>query len=447
MRICPAVLLLLSALVSAEESTLEERVRRLEEGAAGRDGSLAPEPGRSAAGGSQVDVFFRESLKFQSEDGNFDGSIGGQVQVAYRSYIHNNERIQSDTVSLRKVQLRLSARLFKDWEVALQPTSSNSGAFTLDDAYVGFARWHFLKLRVGQFKAPFSLEQNTSDRFIDLPERSVADRLTPGREVGAMIHGEPIEKILSYGLMVSNGTGKAAFDENSDKDLSARVYVRPLATTENEWLKGLHIGVAGTFGRRDLRSGVLPYTFTVPMTLTTFATAGPNAPAVKFNEKRARLGAELAWCFGPASVKAEYMRTRDKYTVDGPDPDHSHANITAAHVWATVLLTGETKTFDRIRPKSPLFGGGFGALELAVRWAHWRFDREWFEDGILSRTGSAREIDEYGFGINWYPVTNVRISLAYEWIEYDGDTENPLRVNGRSFDDEDVLILRVSVDF
>ena len=47
-----------------------------------------------------------------------------------------------------------------------------------------------LRLRTGQFHVPFSLEELTSDNFIDFIERSIVNALTPMRDRGAKIYGD-----------------------------------------------------------------------------------------------------------------------------------------------------------------------------------------------------------------------------------------------------------------
>jgi phosphate-selective porin OprO/OprP len=86
------------------------------------------------------------------------------------------------------------------------------------------------------------------------------------------------------------------------------------------------------------------------------------------NGARRRLGAELRWRPGPFSVEAEYMRVdteRLGQSVD--DGDLSPLVATGWYVSGTWALTGERKSRGLDEPRRPLFRGGFGALELALR--------------------------------------------------------------------------------
>ena len=421
--------------------SLEDRLKTLEEKLKVR---VEEEKGSSPA----IDLFFKDGLQAKSRDGNFELHIGGRVIIHARAFSRNNERVSSDSFSIRETKIDLMGKLWKDWEFRVEAQSTGPNFF-IDDAYIGFVRFKWLKIRAGQFKAPFSMDQVTSTLFIDFPERAAMDRLAPSYELGIQVSGEPVEKIWSYALMASNGTGRAGIDENSDKDLTFRTWVRPGATSESAFFKGLHLGLNASYGRIDKKSGVMPYTFSNPFTQTVFASPGATAPAVKFDESRSRLSGEFAWLIGPAAIKAEYTRTNDQYSRLASGDNH-HTHITAWYATAMWMITGEQKTWDRPRPARPLFGpeGGFGSLEVLARFSRWEFNRNILDSGILNRDTSARTADEYAVAVNWYPNANVRVTLSYAWVNYKSDAHTePVVVNGKRFDKEDVVLLRIQVDF
>lgn len=433
----------------ARAESIEDRVRALEEKMKLKEESegSAPEPGSPAAAGSnRIDVFFKNGLQAKSQDGNFELKIGGRVIVHYREYLRHSERISRDNFAFREVKLDLKGKIWKDFGFRVEINGSGNSAFVVDDGYLSWERWSFLKLKVGQFKAPFSIEQTTSTLFIDMPERGPSDRLVPGYELGAMVHGEIVEKVLEYNLMVANGTLKAA-ENNSDKDFYARLQLRPFARMESDFIKGVHLAIAGNWGKRGLATGTMPYTYSAPSTQTPFVANGPRAGQVRFDQDRYRFDAEAAWLFGPAAVKAEFLRTRDTYRFRGENK--SITNHTAFFVTASCFLTGEDKNWDRPNVKKPLFGsgGGFGAVELVARYSRFKMGDDLFRDGVLSRRNSAKYVEEYAGCVNWYPNANVRLSVMYAWLNYTGDNVNPVVVNGKRFDHEDVIIVRAQIDF
>lgn len=157
---------------AAGAQTLEERVQVLEKHLEGGDGE-APDPGSPAAQAlsKKIEVFFSEGLKFRSGDSNFEAHIGGRVIFHGRFFNSENERGKRDTFGFRQVKLNMQGRIWQDWTFKVE-LSTTGTPVALDDGYVGFEKWTWLKLWAGQFKAPQSLEELTSTRFIDLPERS-----------------------------------------------------------------------------------------------------------------------------------------------------------------------------------------------------------------------------------------------------------------------------------
>jgi len=59
----------------------------------------------------------------------------------------------------------------------------------IDTAFINYGYNSAANIRVGRFKQPFSLEENTSSNNIDFMERSYVNQMIPGKKLGAMIHG------------------------------------------------------------------------------------------------------------------------------------------------------------------------------------------------------------------------------------------------------------------
>ena len=65
-------------------------------------------------------------------------------------------------------------------------------------------------LQVGQFDAPFTLENRTSDAYTDFIERAMTARtlgVPRNKEVGAMLHGVVADGRLTYAVGLFNGDG------------------------------------------------------------------------------------------------------------------------------------------------------------------------------------------------------------------------------------------------
>jgi phosphate-selective porin OprO/OprP len=91
-----------------------------------------------------------------------------------------------------------------------------------------FINWHGVpeaNFKVGQWKAPFGLEQITSDATIFTIERSLpTGALTPERQIGAMLWGKPLTNVLpeqkdlvTYYAGIFNGNGRN-FNNNDNNE-------------------------------------------------------------------------------------------------------------------------------------------------------------------------------------------------------------------------------------
>ena len=104
-------------------------------------------------------------------------------------------------------------------------TNSNRVEFSATDIFIN---WHGIpeaNVRVGQWKAPFGLEQLTPDATIYTIERSLpTGALTPERQIGAMLWGKPLTNVLpeqkdlmTYYAGIFNGNGRN-FNNNDNNE-------------------------------------------------------------------------------------------------------------------------------------------------------------------------------------------------------------------------------------
>ena len=143
--------------------------------------------------------------------------------------------------------------------------------------------------------------------------------------------------------------------------------------------------------------------------------------------RRQRIGAQFDWTPGPASLKAEWLQSREqRQEQSNRDADLSDYIGTAWYVAGTWFVTGEDKD-DNVNPRQPLFKGGPGAIELAVR-----YERLGFESA--GKTGTSFTNPRADFltpnsdtvftaGVNWLTSrwTRVIVNAIHE------DLEDPAR--------------------
>ena len=138
------------------------------------------------------------AFTLESANGNNSISLTGRMHLDYR---HNNLDVYSTdfndrdsatgatNIELRRARLGVKGKFAKDFNYEI--VGNLPGTATIDVAFVDYAKYPEAKLRLGRFKQPFNLEENTSSNNIDFMERSYVNQLAPAKKNGAMFFGEP----------------------------------------------------------------------------------------------------------------------------------------------------------------------------------------------------------------------------------------------------------------
>lgn len=428
--------LLAASQAPAQTGSLEDRVKALE---------MKSEGKAKPAGGDAVGAYFDDGLRFKTDNGSFEGRIGAHMIVHYTTYPRFNEGDgYINGFSIRDAAVDLYGRLWGAWEGYVRAEFGPGGA-RLYYGWVEFNKWDCLKVRAGLFKEPFSPERLEDNKWMDMNEDSIMSIMTPGRDLGLMVHGSPLDGVINYAVGVFNGNGVGG-DENSDKDLAARVAFRPGVKMESDIIKHLTIGGSLTWGKAEARNET-PFEFHSPGTGTVWnGASGVTSATWENNDTVQRLGADLVWIFGPLSVKTEAMAFKNK--VEFNDSDHETFRAKAWYAQVGFWLLGSTRQNNH-RPdiKKPLFGdkGGFGDVQLVGRYASLRMSDTYEEHAGLA---GSRNVTEWSVGVNYYPNAYVRVSVMYVNYRYDReDSRRNFTADGARIDREDALILRAQIDF
>jgi len=88
---------------------------------------------------------------------------------------------------VRRARIGIKGRIGGVADYLLQ--GNITGTNLLDEAYVDVNKYEKFSFKLGKFKVPFGLEQQTSSNNIDFLERSYVDQNVPAKRVGAMVHG------------------------------------------------------------------------------------------------------------------------------------------------------------------------------------------------------------------------------------------------------------------
>ncbi len=449
-RVMFLILVLPALLARAQDDTekrlkaLEDRLRAVEQENWVLKGELEKmkAPAAPAKKDLGVTAYWKDALKFKTDDGTLDAHLGGRMLFHNRMFTSENRN--SDTFYRKEIALHAQATLYKDYEFELLGNFAPSSA-TLLDGWFTWKRIPELNLRVGQFKQPFSEETLRSAISGDFVENSPMSRLAPGRDLGLQLGGETWEKRLEYQIGVFNGNGTSGADSNDDKDLAARLILKPFAPSDDKWIKGIRIGGAMTYGEQKQAFG----SFSDPSSGTTFLTI-PSSPNVRNRQERTRWNVEGAWLAGPFKLEGEatWLDANLARPVSGSSAGtafEEQIDFTSWYVSGVWVATGEDATLGRRKPAKNFLSddGGLGCIELAFRFSQFWVDDDIFAQGFATDSVSTDGYDQYTFGVNWWFNPNVRMYVNL----FHNDFWEDISINNHLESDENGFLTRFAIDF
>ena len=360
-------------------------------------------------------------------------AVTGRALVEWRWF---DPDIGEDLFALRAARIGLKGDLTKhiDWEIEREIGAGNleedQSRIEFGDWKDVFVRWRTFdaaRVKAGRFKMPFGLEQNTGVSELDFAYRALGSRtIAPGRDTGVMVSGELGRLVYEAGV----------FDDDGDNAESSEIqFVQEGQDLENVG-PSFAVRIAGDLfraipGSGRLRSANVGIAYTnsdVPEGLNSlrgesFWGTENFFERVYVKGRRQRLGAQFDWSPGPASIKAEWMQSREQRNEQSNrNEDLSDFMANAWYVAGTWFVTGEDKD-DNVNPKRPLLKGGPGAIELAVR-----YERLGFESASKQGTSFTNPRAEFQtpnsdsvftFGVNWITTrwTRVIVNAIHEDFE------------------------------
>ncbi len=293
---------------------------------------------------------------------------------------------------VRRARLQVQGRMYDSVDYKVEFDFAG-GEADIKDVYLGVRNLP-MTLRFGHQKEPWSIEEQTSSRFITFMERSLAIVFSPDRNFGVRVE-KVIDGRTSWAAGVFRETDGFAGAVGDDYNLTARATHAPIL--EDSGRKMLHLGAAYThkFIDGNLNLDLRPDVHTAPKLVRL------SVPATSADYFQGEVSANI----GSLGLQGEYVHASVK-SVERDDP-----SLNGWYLQASYFLTGESRPytgtrFDRLKPNSNFVGdGGSGAWEIAARYA-----RADLSEGTESGLG---ELAAFTAGLNWYWNPNVRLMFNY----------------------------------
>lgn len=189
-------------------------------------------------------------------------TIGARMQFRWTFDDRENDAAQSQ-FDVPRMRMTFSGGAFRPWlRYAFQFEFSRTGgenASKIKDALIEIRpTGSSMRISVGQFKAPFGLQQLTSSGRLQFVDRAITDaKFNPSREMGAMLSGSVATRKIGYDVGVFNGSGESVRQNTTAHLWAGRVYVQPFAayalsegSPDTVQRPALHLGVGARTGKQ-----------------------------------------------------------------------------------------------------------------------------------------------------------------------------------------------------
>lgn len=336
---------------------------------------------------------------------------------------------------------------------AVDPNSPSQGILNPGSVYDGFVGWvpkPTLRLYFGQYNAPFTMENVTSSRWLDLMERALTVRTlaTPHNKAdGLMVWGDTEHKHFEYQLGVFGGDGMNRPNIDNRVDGMSRIVVRPLASRADA-LKRFHVGGGFRYGWRDTKS--VRYdapSLTTPGGFAFWSPSygsGMNETRILPSREQMAVAGEFYVPFERFDVRGEVLYLnegrREVLASDRSKTQRAgHLKGAGGYLQLSVWLAGTPringnpagnygvlKLPDGLGTQAPF------ALQLVARAELMRlkYDANDFHGdtpGGLSSATNDIKVNAYQLGLNYWATKHIRLTAEYSLYHFPG---TPIGGNG-----------------
>lgn len=390
---------------------------------------------KSPDGSSTLAVRGRFQLDVAHHDQDDPGPLGTDFRRGSQGTGRevNSARELSDGANFRRAQIGVEGKLATDFSYRLMfefGGSGTEGPARLHEAWLSYSPFAPLTIQAGAFAPNASLDDATSSDESLFIERASPAELSRGLAGSDGRYGVGFRLNESNWLLSSFLTGGTVADAEIAGEQTAvvsRAAVLPYADKDIDFLAGADLTwVLEPADQGSLASGArYPLRFRDRPELRVDSTRLIDTGIIDAKSAHAT-GVEAALRAGSFFFQGEHFWYGAEARADTPAGDPSFSGWYAEAAWT---LTGEahkynpaTASFLAPRPSAPVGSeGGFGAVELAVRYSHVDLNHEEGLAGSAASAGAIRggEQDIWTFGLNWYLTSNLKTSFNYFLVDVD----------------------------
>ena len=308
-----------------------------------------------------------------------------------------------DRFRLRRARINLTGDFAEKFDFKVEGDFENSDglsssrtAFEATDIFINWHQFAEANIKVGQWKAPFGLEQITPDPSLIIIERSLpTGALTPERQIGVQVWGKPFTNVwpeqkdlLTYYAGIFNGNGRnTSINDNNNFMYVGRLELMPFKGKIFGQDSSLKLG-GDVLNSRDDKGTNISQT----LNLLVNADGSLSAFVLPGADERTAWSVDTWFNLGPFDLIGEYFQEKvNGRTVNGMPPGFADFTTNGYYITAAYFLI----------PKK---------LQAAVRWEDLN-PGQMGNDGIHSITG----------GLNYYihgDDLKLMINYIHTWSDF-----------------------------
>ena len=330
-------------------------------------------------------------VQMNFEDGDVSAFEGRFGQTALK-----------DRFRLRRARINLTGDFAEQFDFKVEGEFENSDginanrtAFSATDIFINWHQFPWAQIKMGQWKAPFGLEQITPDYTLLTIERTLpTGAITPERQVGVQLWGKPLAVIwpdhadlLTYYAGIFNGNGRNI----TNNDNNNFMYVGRLESTVFKDLLGkgsfLKLGADILNSRDDTGTNISP-----ALTLLVNQDGSLSPFVLPEADERTAWSVDAWLRLGRFDLIGEFLQERvHPRTVPGDTPAFSKFTTDGFYVTGAYYLI----------PKK---------LQAVVQWQHLNPGQQG-NDGISSIVG----------GLNYYirgDDLKLMVNYFHTWSDF-----------------------------
>jgi len=302
-------------------------------------------------------------------------------------------------------------------------------------------------LQFGQFDAPFTLENRTSDKYFDFMERSLTVRafgIPTNKEQGLMLHGTNPARNFYYSGAILNGDGQNYKNVDNNFDLMGRAWIAPASFMGDGPLHDITVGGSYWTGNRTFGEPLLNQSTAGGFKIldTSLPKLGADSASIQQQGRHhtyaLEVNAPIDHKFGVRWELVHKDQPLSAYdTTMSPNviaaAMHLKGYSTYVEAWGWIL--GDDRIIGEPGMQMPTRLKKFGVkapqhgLMVAVRFEH--LDEKLTADdpaGVISTLATKpaglgqTKLNSYTLGLNYWISKRFRLSGNWVVNSFDGDT-------------------------